>query len=51
MKNNIVTVYLYGKEICKLNWQGGYQLGFGKVGAMKKTASGGFPLHMTLRLQ
>lgn len=34
MKNNIVTVYLYGKEICKLNWQGGYHPGFGKVGAM-----------------
>lgn len=34
MKNNIVTVFLYGKEICKLNWEGGYRQGFGKVGAM-----------------
>lgn len=35
MKNNIVTVFLYGKEICKLNWEGGYRPGFGKVGEMK----------------
>lgn len=34
MKNNIITVSLYGKEICKLTWQGGYSKGFGKVGAL-----------------
>lgn len=31
MKNNIVTVSLYEKEVCKLVWQGGYRNGFGKV--------------------
>ena len=34
MKNNIVTVSLYEKEVCKLVWQGGYRNGFGKVGAL-----------------
>ena len=34
MKDNIVTVFLYGKEICRLMWQGGYRKGFGKVGAL-----------------
>ena len=34
MKNNILTVLLYGKEICKLRWQGGYEKGFGKIGSM-----------------
>ena len=34
MKNNIVTVFLYEKEVCKLVWQGGYRNGFGKVGAL-----------------
>ena len=33
MKNNILNVLLYGKEICKLQWQGGYEKGFGKIGA------------------
>ena len=32
MKNNIISVFLYGKEICKLQWEGGYRKGFGKVG-------------------
>lgn len=32
MKSNIVSVLLWGKEICKLQWQGGYIKGFGKVG-------------------
>lgn len=32
MKNNIVSVLLWGKEFCKLQWQGGYIQGFGKVG-------------------
>lgn len=34
MKSNILTVLLYGKEICKLQWQGGYRKGFGKTGSM-----------------
>ena len=34
MKDNVVTVSLYGREICKLIWQGGYRKGFGKVGAL-----------------
>lgn len=34
MKDNVVTVTLYGREICKLIWQGGYRKGFGKVGAL-----------------
>ena len=34
MKNNVVRVLLWGKEICRLQWQGGYREGFGKVGAL-----------------
>lgn len=34
MKNNIVTVFLYGKEICRIHWQGGYRQGFGKIGSV-----------------
>ena len=34
MKDNVVTVSLYGKEICRLMWQGGYRKGFGKVGSL-----------------
>lgn len=34
MKNNILTVFLYGKEICRIQWQGGYRQGFGKVGSI-----------------
>lgn len=34
MKNNIITVFLYGKEICRIQWQGGYRKGFGKVGSL-----------------
>ena len=34
MRNNIVSVFLWGREICKLEWQGGYKQGFGKVGAL-----------------
>ena len=33
MKNNIVSVRLWGNEICLLEWVGGYKNGFGKVGA------------------
>lgn len=33
MKDNIVKVLLWGKEICKLQWVGGYKQGFGKLGA------------------
>ena len=34
MKNNVITVFLYGKEICRIQWQGGYRNGFGKVGSL-----------------
>ena len=34
MKSNIISVCLYGKEICKIQWQGGYRQGFGKVGSL-----------------
>lgn len=34
MKNNVLTVLLYGREICKIQWQGGYRQGFGKVGSV-----------------
>ncbi len=33
MKNNVVSVFLWGKEVCKIMWLGGYNQGFGKVGA------------------
>lgn len=34
MKNNVITVLLYGKEICRIQWQGGYRKGFGKAGSL-----------------
>lgn len=34
MKNNVLTVSLYGKEICKIKWLGGYEKGFGKLGSL-----------------
>ena len=34
MKSNIISVCLYGKEICKIQWQGGYRQGFGKIGSL-----------------
>jgi serine/threonine-protein kinase HipA len=34
MKNNVVSVFLWGKEICRLEWRGGYKQGFGKLGAV-----------------
>lgn len=34
MENNVITVLLYGKEICRIQWQGGYRKGFGKVGSL-----------------
>lgn len=33
MKDNIVSVNLWGYEICLLEWKGGYKSGFGKVGS------------------
>lgn len=33
MKDNIVSVSLWGHEICLLEWQGGYKRGFGKIGS------------------
>lgn len=34
MKSNIVRVLLWDREICRLQWQGGYREGFGKVGSL-----------------
>lgn len=34
MKDNIVSVTLWGKEICKLEWRGGYKQKFGKLGSV-----------------
>ena len=34
MKHNIVSVTLWGVEICRLEWQGGYKQRFGKLGAV-----------------
>ena len=34
MRHNIVSVLLWGKEICRLKWNGGYKKGFGKIGAI-----------------
>lgn len=34
MTGNAVSVFLWGKEICKLQWVGGYKKGFGKIGAI-----------------
>ena len=33
MKDNVIRVLLWGKEICRLEWVGGYRNRFGKVGA------------------
>lgn len=33
MKDNIISVRLWGHEICLLEWLGGYKRGFGKVGS------------------
>lgn len=33
MKDNIVSVRLWGQEICLLEWKGGYKKGFGKIGS------------------
>lgn len=34
MKENIISVQLWGREIAKLEWQGGYKQRFGKLGAI-----------------
>lgn len=34
MKNNQVSVFLWGTEICRLEWRGGYKKGFGKLGSI-----------------
>lgn len=34
MKSNVVSVLLWGKEICRLEWKGGYKKGFGRLGAI-----------------
>lgn len=34
MNNNQVSVFLWGTEICRLAWRGGYKKGFGKLGAI-----------------
>lgn len=40
MKSNVVSVSIWGQEICKLEWRGGYKPGFGKLGAVVSFASG-----------
>lgn len=34
MKENVVSVQLWGREIAKLEWRGGYRQKFGKLGAV-----------------
>ena len=34
MKDNIVSVLLWGREICKHEWRGGYRQKFGKLGSV-----------------
>lgn len=34
MKDNIVSVQLWGNEVCLLEWKGGYKPKFGKLGAI-----------------
>lgn len=34
MKDNVVSVLLWGREVCKLTWRGGYKQGFGKLGSI-----------------
>lgn len=34
MKDNIINVLLWGREICKLKWNGGYKPHFGKLGSI-----------------
>ena len=34
MNNNTISVKLWGTEICKLEWRGGYKTRFGKIGAV-----------------
>lgn len=34
MKENIVSVQLWGREVCKLEWRGGYKQRFGKLGSV-----------------
>jgi len=34
MKENVVSVLLWGREIAKLEWRGGYKRQFGKLGAV-----------------
>jgi len=33
MKGNVVSVSLWGKEVCRMVWKGGYKERFGKVGS------------------
>lgn len=34
MKGNIVSVNLWGKEVCQLEWRGGYKQRFGRLGSV-----------------
>lgn len=34
MKANIVSVRLWGREVAKLEWRGGYKKEFGKLGSI-----------------
>ena len=33
MRNNVICVNLWGKEICRLEWIGGFKERFGKIGS------------------
>ena len=34
MKENIVSVVLWGRKVCTIRWDGGYQKGFGRIGSV-----------------
>ncbi len=34
MKGNVVSVLLWGRKVCSIRWDGGYQKGFGRVGSV-----------------
>lgn len=34
MKDNIISVVLWGKKVCSIRWDGGYRKGFGRIGSV-----------------
>ena len=51
MKNNQVSVFLWGTEICRLEWRGGYKKGFGKLGIINQRFVGIIFLDLNKRLE